>query len=227
MNDTGKSLRSDGEHARRRLLSAALALFARHGYAKTSVRAIADAAQTNVASISYYFGDKQGLYRAIFDDPEFNPGFDPHGLDFAQLDLQASISLLLRGLVEPLKSAEQVLLCMKLHFREMVEPTGMWEAEIENNIKPAHAFLVAALCRHLGLDEADDEIHRLALEISGMAIMLHVGHDVIQAVRPGLIASAQALDTYHERLLAYALCLVDYEHRRRHPGSTDQLFLPS
>jgi AcrR family transcriptional regulator len=215
MNEAGKSLRTDGEHARRRLLSAALVLFARHGYAQTSVRAIADAAQTNVASISYYFGDKQGLYRAIFDDPEFNPRFDPHSLDPALLDLTEIISSLLRGLVEPLKSGEQALLCMKLHFREMFEPTGMWEAEIESHIKPEHAFLVAALCRHFGVDEADDEIHRLALEISGMAIMIHVGHEVIQAVRPGLIASPQALDVYYERLLAYALALVDYEQGRR------------
>lgn len=216
MQNSDKPLRSDGEQARRRLLSAALVLFARHGYAKTSIRAISEAAQTNVASISYYFGDKQGLYRAIFEDPELNVVFDPVDLDTTELDLRSVVDQLLREMVEPLKkSSEQLLLCMKLHFREMVEPTGMWQAEIENNIKPAHALLVATLCKHFGLQEADDDIHRLAFEISGMGIMLHVGLEVIQVIRPQLIETARALDCYHERLLSYAMALVALEESRR------------
>jgi AcrR family transcriptional regulator len=58
--------RSDGALARRRLLEAALQLFADKGYQKTSTREIADAAGVNLGSISYYFGDKPGLYRAVF-----------------------------------------------------------------------------------------------------------------------------------------------------------------
>jgi len=47
------------------------------GFAKTSIREIALAAQANVASISYYFGDKAGLYRAVFSDPRTNPPLPP------------------------------------------------------------------------------------------------------------------------------------------------------
>ena len=57
---SAKAMRSDGVEARNRLLDAALALFAEKGFAKTSTREIAQAAQTNIASISYYFGDKAG-----------------------------------------------------------------------------------------------------------------------------------------------------------------------
>ena len=57
--------RSDGEQSRERLLHAALALFAEHGFAKTSTREIAEAAGTNLAAISYYFGDKAGLLTAV------------------------------------------------------------------------------------------------------------------------------------------------------------------
>ena len=48
-------------------------LFAEKGFAKTSTREIAQAAQVNVASISYYFGDKAGLYRAVWIDPRCSP----------------------------------------------------------------------------------------------------------------------------------------------------------
>lgn len=210
-----KVRRSDGQDARNRLLDAALVLFAEQGFAKTSTREIAQAAQANIASISYYFGDKDGLYRAVFEDPRFNPEMMPADAELSTLDIRATVDFMLRGFVEPLKSGEQARLCMKLHFREMVEPTGMWQKEIDNHIKPAHATLAQALCRHLGLERPDDDVHRLAFEISGLGIMLHVGIDVIQAVRPQLIATPKALDTYHARLVDHAMALVNAEALRR------------
>ena len=60
-----RAARSDGEHSRGRLLHAGLRLFAQHGFSKTSTREIAEAAGTNVAAISYYFGDKAQLQEAV------------------------------------------------------------------------------------------------------------------------------------------------------------------
>ncbi len=210
-----KPLRSDGQDARNRLLDAALALFAEKGFAKTSTREIAMAAQANIASISYYFGDKDGLYRAVFVDPRFNPQIPSETPGNLPTDIRATINQLLRSFLEPLKTGEQARQCMKLHFREMVEPTGMWQDEIDRNIKPAHEGLVQSLCRHLNLKKADDDIHRLAFEITGLGIMLHVGIDVIQAIRPALIGTSSALDTYHERLVEGGMALVEAESLRR------------
>lgn len=212
-----KALRSDGQEARNRLLDAALALFAEKGFAKASTREIAQAAQANVAAISYYFGDKDGLYRAVFIDPRFNPKVAP---DAAKaLDIRHFLDQMLRAFVEPLKAGDQARQCMKLHFREMVEPTGMWQAEIDDNIKPAHGALAQALALHLGLKKPDDDVHRLAFQITGMCVMLHVGMDVIHAIRPALIASSSALNTYHARLVDGAMALVDAERARRHTPS--------
>ena len=133
-----KPLRSDGLEARGRLLDAALQLFADQGFSKTSTREIALAAQVNVASISYYFGDKAGLYRAVFEDPRRNPGTDPAQFNQPGMPLREALSILMRGFSEPLKQGDLVQSCMKLHYREMLEPTGVWRDEIENNIRPAH-----------------------------------------------------------------------------------------
>ena len=48
----------------RRLLEAASEAFARHGYAGARIRQIVDAAQVNLAAVNYYFGGKEGLYKA-------------------------------------------------------------------------------------------------------------------------------------------------------------------
>lgn len=52
--------------ARARLIAVAADLFVRRGFSGVSIREIADGAEANSALISYYFGDKQGLFREVF-----------------------------------------------------------------------------------------------------------------------------------------------------------------
>jgi TetR/AcrR family transcriptional regulator, regulator of cefoperazone and chloramphenicol sensitivity len=216
-----KPLRSDGLEARTRLLDAALVLFADHGFAKTSTRDIAQAAQANVASIRYYFGDKAGLYREVFNDPRTNPQGDPALINAPGQTLEQSLGVFLSDFIAPLLSGAASQSCMKLHFREMLEPTGLWDAEIKNNIQPAHEALVSVLCRHLGVTQADDDVHRLAFSIAGLGMVLHVGCDVIQAIQPQLIATPAAIGRYGDYLLQAALALVEAEmHRRAGLAST-------
>lgn len=47
------------------ILDAAENLFARHGFAATTVKKIAAAASVNIALLYYYFADKEGLYHAV------------------------------------------------------------------------------------------------------------------------------------------------------------------
>ena len=50
-----------------RLLDAAKALFVRKGFAGVSIREIAREAGANSALISYYFGDKEGLFKSVLE----------------------------------------------------------------------------------------------------------------------------------------------------------------
>lgn len=215
------ALRSDGIEARRRLMEAALVLFADKGFSKTSIREIALAAHVNVAAISYYFGDKAGLYRAVFWDPRTNPRLANDVLDGAVGGMKPALQGLLRGLIEPLKLGHAMQRCMKLHFREMLEPTGLWAEEIETDIKPAHAALVAALCQHLGVAQADDDIHRLGFALTGLGITLHVGSDVLAAIRPALLATPEAVDVYCDRLVCYGMAMIGAEAQRRQGIAAD------
>lgn len=210
-----KPLRSDGAEARTRLLDAAMRLFAEHGFAKTSTRDIAEAAQVNISSISYYFGDKAGLYRAVFVDPRSNPDIDPGLFDDTSVTLQNAIQGFVGSMVGPLKQGDLMQCCAKLHFREMLEPTGVWLEEIDRVIKPAHAGLVRLLCRHLEVADEDDDVHRLAFSITGLAINLMVSGDPMQALRPSLLADAQAIDTYTARITQYAMAMFHAERERR------------
>jgi AcrR family transcriptional regulator len=211
-------MRSDGVEARNRLLDASMRLFAEQGFSKTSTRDIAEAAQVNISAISYYFGDKAGLYRAVFIDPRTNPDIDTAIFDAPDIALRDALKHLLASMVEPLKMGDLMQCCAKLHFREMLEPTGVWREEIDHVIKPTHMGLVRLLCRHLDVaadDDDDDDVHRLAFSIVGLAIALMISTDPIQALRPSLMANAQAIDTYSERMADYAMAMFQAEKLRR------------
>ena len=62
---TADERQRDAERSRERLLAAALDEFAAHGYAGARVSAIAARAGLNPQLITYYFGGKPGLFRAL------------------------------------------------------------------------------------------------------------------------------------------------------------------
>lgn len=201
--------------ARTRLLLAALRLFAQQGYAKTSIRAIAQAAQANVAAVSYYFGDKAALYSALFTEP----CGDIHSLipDFTRpgLTLRQALHCYYQGALAPLHDGEMARLFVRLHIREMLDQTSHWERELDKDVRRPHHAMVGLLCRHMGVDGPDDDLHRLTLTLTGLAFQLWGHQEVINAVQPQLLATPEAVDLWAQRMTEYALAMVAVEQRLR------------
>ncbi len=212
--DEGRKSRSDGVQSRERLLLTAMRLFAEQGFAKTSTREIALAAGTNIASISYYFGDKAGLYRAAFTEPAPHRPEDITAFTDPALTLREALRVFYHHLLAPLKQGDLARLCMRLWYREMLEPTGLWHEEIDNDIRPAQAGLMLVLSRHLNLPE-DDDLARLSFAVVGLALQLMIARDVIDKIRPQLLDSDSAIDIWLERLVDYGEALINSEHARR------------
>lgn len=64
--DASRVPREQAGETRESLLRAAEKLFARHGIARASLRAITREAGANLASVHYHFGSKEALVRAVF-----------------------------------------------------------------------------------------------------------------------------------------------------------------
>jgi AcrR family transcriptional regulator len=209
-----RTARSDGEDTRARLLQAALQLFSERGFAQTSVRAIAEAAGTNVAAIAYHFGDKARLYTATFYEP-FGSGRDriPVFSDPA-LGLADALGCYFAVFLEPLKHEGLVTQSLRLHVRELLEPTHVWPELMEKECRAPHMALVQVLCRNMGLSQADDDMHRLAFSVAGMAMQLWTQRDPLAAVAPQLAGSGE-VDLWVQRLTGYALSMVQGERARR------------
>lgn len=194
---------------------AALKLFADQGFAKTSTRELAEAAGVNIAAISYYFGDKAGLYRAAFLEPQGQPVDAIQQFADPALTLEQALAAFYAGFLEPMKHGDLARQCLKLHVREMVEPTGLWDEEVQQVIKPMHDALVGLLVRQLGLATPDDDVQRLAICLSSLGVHQHVGCDVTETLAPGLYARPDAFDRWSRMLVRSAVAMVDAERRHR------------
>lgn len=214
-SDTPLPKRADGEESRKRIMATALRLFAEHGYESTSTRLIAKEANINISAIAYYFGDKAGLYRAVFTETLGSPKDDIALFEGQELSLEQALNSMFSGFTEPLKQGEMAKLCIRLHMREMIEPTGMWAEEIDNSCKPHHQALLQVLQRHLGLKAIDLELQRLAFCIVAMGVHLYTGRDVTERISPELMDTSEALDVMRERLTYFALSMVQAEAARR------------
>lgn len=211
--------RVDREESRQRLLTAAVHCFAEHGFSKTSTRSIAEAAGVNIAAISYYFGDKAGLYRAAFTEPMGTPKDDIALFDGPQLSIDEALRGLYSGFIEPLKQNKLVQQCIRLHMREMVEPTGLWQEEVQQGVMPYHAALAKVLMRHYQLRKPDDDIDRLVMTIVALGVYMYVGRDIALQLHPHLVTTPKALDVMADRLVMYARAMVDAEGARRVAGT--------
>jgi AcrR family transcriptional regulator len=216
--DDARKPRSDGEQSRERLLQAAMRLFGEQGFSKTSTREIAQAANANVAAISYYFGDKAGLYQACFTTLCTPVENNIAMFDQPHFTLRESLQGYYQQMVAPLMAGADAEVMLRLFYREMLEPTGMWQREIETNIKPEHMALVKVLCRHLGKKKPDDSVHRLGYAIAAMCLQMLIGRDVVAAITPHMMTSPQAIAEWVQHLTVFAEALVNAEKTKLQQG---------
>lgn len=213
-NDSRKP-RSDGEASRERILLTAMRLFGEQGFSKTSTRQIAGQANANLGSISYHFRDKAGLYDACFA-ALCQPIRENIALyDQPHMTLRESLTNYYRQMVAPLLAGQDAQLFMRFFYREMLEPTGIWQRQIETNIKPEHMAMVGILCRHLEVGQADEKIHLLAYAIASMGAQMVTWRDVVTAVTPSMMASQEAIIRWTGQLVDIAEAMVAVEKSKR------------
>lgn len=205
---------SDGEGTRQRLLLAALRLFSDQGYARTSVRAIAQEAGANVAAIAYHFGDKAALYTATFYEPlgsgqDLIAHYTAPGLSLAE-----ALQRYFEAYLTPVENDALMRQTLRLNMRELLDPTHVWADLVERECRAPHRALLRLLCQHMGVARADDDMHRLAFSITGLLMNLWTQQDALQAIAPRL-TQPKALPAWIERLTGYALAMVHSETARR------------
>lgn len=212
-------LHSKGAAARELLIVHATRIFSNKGYAGASTREICDAAAVNLSAIRYYFGDKAGLYRAVLERPVGEMSATFAGFDAADLTLEQALRMLLLPFVDMCNDEQIEAQTMRLYLREMIEPSDIFREVVGSAIVPVHMAMCRVLARHAGATSIDDDIHQLAFAIVAMANDYSMSREFMKMLAPGMLDRPDAIDRIIDRLVEYALALVEAERRRRSGAS--------
>src|SRR5262249_17574331 len=117
---------------RQRLLEAAAEVFADGGYRRATIAKICRRAGANIAAANYHFGDKQGLYAAVFESAQRRASTeDATAMDDAapaEDRLRAHVATFVGRLLDPRRPAW----IARLLAHELIEPTQVLDRLVRN-----------------------------------------------------------------------------------------------
>ncbi|MCA8879349.1 MAG: CerR family C-terminal domain-containing protein [Rhodobacteraceae bacterium] len=172
------------DDTRRRLVSAALKQFGRHGFTATSTRALAAEAGTNIASIAYHFGSKAGLYRACGEHvaaaitetvgaPRDHAGCSP--AEAAEL-----LERMMRAMVGFLCTSPAADTLVAFLLREMAEQGAALDTIYGSLIEPKHRELSVLWGAATGRDAESEAVRLAVFAMIGQVVYFRIGRPVVQ-----------------------------------------------
>ena len=169
----------NADSTRERILLEAGPIFAAKGFRATTIREICDRAQVNIASINYYFGDKQKLFnQAVVKAREMRVQQVPYPNWEAstppEQKLADFVDLLLRRLVAMQSEPWQVRLLM----REILQPTEACGHLVTEYFQPFFETLLAIVDDLVGCQLPDHKRKQIGFSVIGQCMYYRFTADV-------------------------------------------------
>jgi len=179
---------------RQRVLEAAGEVFANRGFREATIREICEKAQANVAAVNYHFGDKEGLYAAVFD--------------YARACAVAQFNELVSPTVPPEERLQAFVRAVLLRFfdegrpawlgklvaREMIEPTKALDSLVNGQIRPNSERLRALVRELIGREIDEQELWRCTFSIAAQWLFYFHCGQVVKRLNPNQRFDAEELD---------------------------------
>lgn len=197
--------------AKRKLLEAAEELFAEKGFEAVSVRDITTLAKTNVASINYHFGSREGLLTLVMMR-YLTPVNEERIARLETLErkwsgksvpLEELIDALVRPLVGQVRKSElSERLFYKLMGRIFAQQGDGLPPQIEDQLRQVLQRFTRSFSKSLPTVPADDLAWRIHFMVGGM-IHLLTQQDVLQRLTNG-VAGTPPMETTLGRFMRFA-----------------------
>lgn len=206
----------NGPDTRERLLDAAGEVFAAKGFDKATVREIVRRAGANLNAINYHFGDKKGLYLAVFEHAHQFASRRRHALDpssprTCEERLHDWILSFLHRMLDKGKPAW----FGKLTAREMDEPTEVFETLIDEKIRPQQQALMSIVTEIAGRKLPEDQLRLCTVSVVGQCVHFFRAKGVITRLNPDLTYDADDIARFADHITRFSTaavrCLADKE----------------
>lgn len=182
----GTSARSAA--TRRRLLDAAAEVFAQEGYRNATLQEIARRADANIASTSYHFGNKEGLYAAVFEDAERKAASaeEPLAEDEQALPAEERLRHHVTSFLTRLLDPERPAWFARLLARELIDPTPALDRVVRRRMRSNHERLSAIVRDLLGKDASDETVRLCTLSVVAQCTFYRNSAPILARLYPDL-----------------------------------------
>ena len=190
-----------------RLLTAAGPIFAEKGFQNSTVREICAAAGVNLASVNYYFRDKERLYieavkRAARLRSEQAPMPEWSDNTPTAIKLRSFVHTILTRML----TSEEAPWQIRLMQREVMQPTSACRELVEEYIRPQFELLQRILGEAVPPDTPPHTRRQIAFSIIGQCLHYRMAGEVVGLlVSPEELASRYTIDQLADHIAAFSL----------------------
>ena len=219
-NGTGKQ-----DCARDRILQAAGTIFSEKGFRGSTVREICDAAEVNIASVNYYFGDKKSLYEETlllareigaqsYPTPDFSSFESP------EHRLRGMILLLLNRLVANHTEPWPV----KILMAEILNPSPAARPLIDGYIGPFLDAIFTTVAQLLPPEAPESLVRQTSFSIVAQCVYYRFANTLNRMVMAdGSYEKDFSVNALAEQIYEFSLAGIQGTTRRLHKEKERQL----
>jgi len=171
------------DDTRGRIVHAAGGVFAERGFRGATIREICRKAGANLASVNYYFGDKEHLYVEVFKAA--HPGGVEPSLAKEwreEAPPQQKLRTFIHELLKRLFRADAPAWRMRLLQREILDPTPFCAEMMQQYFRTKFTQLMSALDEVLPPDMPPYRRHQLGFSIIGQCVYFRAASPVIAMI---------------------------------------------
>jgi AcrR family transcriptional regulator len=182
----GEGERKGTQEKRRRLLEAAGEVFAEHGFKGATIQEISHRANANIASVNYHFRDKETLYQEVFRYAisQARERYLSFSFDESERRPAQRLRNEVNRAVKTSFFAERGPWVPMLFYREMLEPTSVFDTLVEQNLKPHQQSLQTLAADMLGEGADLNVVRFVGIVISVLCSHFHSVESYIKKLYP-------------------------------------------
>lgn len=192
---------------RQRLLEAAGEVFAQRGYKAATILEISKRANANIASVNYHFRDKESLYREVFRYAmsQAQSRYLAYPFDVSEGRPAQRFRQELRRYLKTNFSADREPWQAMIFFREMIEPTDVFQTLLEEILKPYQQFLESLVREVAGPQVDEHSIRFSAFATLAISSYFHSVEQYIKKIYPEERFSGESSDELADLITRFVL----------------------
>lgn len=190
-----------------RVLNAAGPIFAEKGFQSATVREICAAAGVNLASVNYYFRDKERLYtEAVKLAAQHRAEQAPMPQWSADTPTAIKLRSFIHTILTRMLGTTEAPWPVRLMQREVMQPTSACRELVEEYIRPHFEMLQQIVSEAVPPDTPPHTRQQIAFSVIGQCLHYRMAGDVVRLLVPAdELASRYSTDQLAAHIAAFSL----------------------